>query len=284
MLPAVGWIGLGRIGTPMAQRVAAAGLPLAVWSRRPRESWPALSWDATAAADPESLARSCDLVATIVGGPADVSELHRRMIPHARPGTVFVEMTTAAPDNATESGALARRAGVHVLDAPVTGGVAGAQRGTLTAFAGGDTAALERARPLLDAFCSRVVHCGDHGTGYRMKLVNQTMIAGVLLGLAAGASLARAGGIDAAAVKSALGTGTASGVLFDSYVERMVVQGGAATFTLAMLRKDLALARAESASRNASTALADFAIGQVDAAIARHGPEAGVQFLAADAR
>lgn len=281
MPPAVGWIGLGHIGLPMAQRVAAAGLPLALWSRREPSAWPRVADHVTAAASPEALARSCDIVATIVGGPDDVRELHERMIPRARPGTLFVDLTTASPDNALASSALAQRAGVSTLDAPVTGGVAGAERGALTTFVGGDVHALAIARPLLDAFCARIVHCGDHGAGYRMKLVNQTIIAGVLLGLAGGAMLARAGGMDATAVKDALGSGTAAGVLFDSYIARMVDPGGAVTFTLAMLRKDLTLARAEALARGACARLADFALAEVESALAAHGPDAGVQCLAA---
>jgi len=279
--PSVGWIGLGNIGAPMARRVLDAGLPLRVWARRPASIGSLAAAGATVADSPEALARGCDVVATIVGGPDDVRELHRRMIPAARRGAVFVDMTTASPDNASESGVLAARAGARAIDAPVTGGVAGATRGTLTCFVGGQDEALACARPMLATFCRRIVHCGKPGAGYRMKLVNQTIVAGTLLGLAEGAALARSWGMAAPLVTEALGAGTASGFLFDAYLPRMVEPGGAVTFTLGMLRKDLRLAQAEARAQRGGSRFLDDALAAVDAACARHGDQAGVQFLAA---
>ena len=279
--PSVGWIGLGNIGAPMARRVLAAGLPLRVWARRPESTRDLALAGAIVADTPEALARDCDVVATIVGGPDDVRELHRRMMPASHEGSVFVDLTTASPENAKESGALAARFRVHAIDAPVTGGVAGATRGTLTCFVGGQDDALACARPMLATFCQRIVHCGKPGAGYRMKLVNQTIVAGTLLGLAEGAALARSWGMAAPLVTQALGAGTASGFLFDAYVPRMIEPGGAVTFTLGMLRKDLGLARAEARAQRGSSRFLDDTLAAVEAACARHGDEAGVQFLAA---
>jgi len=228
------------------------------------------------------LARECEIVATIVGGPDDVRELHRRMLPVARPGTVFVEMTTAAPAIAPEMNGLALMSDTVVLDCPVTGGVEGARQGTLTSFVGGDEDALERCRALLASFSKRIVHCGSPGSGYRMKLINQTMVAGTLLGLADGAAMARAGGLSAPAVVDALSAGTASGILFHSYLPRMIERDGPVTFTLAMLYKDLRLARDEAVLQRSSTRLLDFALESVGTARARFGENAGVQCLAVD--
>lgn len=278
--PTVGWIGLGNIGLPMARRVLAAGLPLQVWARRRETAAPLVDAGASLAENPEALARACDVIATIVGGPDDVRDLHRRMAPRARPGTVFVDMTTASPGNARESGELAALAGAFAIDAPVTGGVAGAMQGALTSFVGGDADALARARPVLEAFCKRIVPCGPAGSGYRMKLVNQTIVAGALLGIAQGAALARASGFPPQTVKDALGTGSASGFLFDGYFVRMMESAGPVSFTLGLFRKDLTLAQAECAAHGLSTAFVDYAIAAVDRAAARHGEAAGVQVLA----
>lgn len=279
--PRVGWIGLGRIGAPMAARVLAAGFPLDVWARNPEQAGPLVAAGATPAPSPEALAARCEVVATIVGGPADVADLDARIIPCARPGTVFVDLTTASPRNAADGAARAAHHGVARLDAPVTGGVAGAQRGALTVFVGGDAAALDRARPVLDAFAARIVHAGAPGAGYRMKLVNQTIVAGTLLGLARGAALARAAGFDAAGLKDALSGGTAAGYLFDAYLARMVEQAGPVTFTLGLLRKDLGLAREEAAALALDVAFLDAALAAVDRARGRHGDDAGVHVLAA---
>lgn len=283
---AVGWIGLGRIGRPMAARVAAAGPALTLWARRPDAARPAVAdVEALAAAtwadELETLAASCSIVCTVVGGPADVQALHARLMPAARPGTLFIDFTTAAPHTGEAAAALAQRHGLQVLEVPVTGGVAGAQRGALTGFVGGDAAVLERARPLLSTMCARLVPCGASGAGYRAKLVNQTLVAGVLMGLADGARLARAGGLDTAQLQGALSGGTAASALLEAYWPRFVGGDGAVTFTLALLQKDLRLARDEAQALGVSAPLLDAALAAVQAAIDRDGPQAGVQRLAA---
>lgn len=275
--PTVGWIGVGNIGAPMAHRLVAAGFPVRVWARKADAAQSLIERGARWSASPEALAHDCHVLVTIVGGPDDVLGILRKMLPAARPDTLVLEMSTASPATATAL----RDLHEQVLDCPVTGGVAGARQGKLTTFVGGDPAALERARPLLSTMCERIVHCGGPGAGYRMKLVNQTMIAGVLLGLAEGAALARASGCEAALVTDALGTGTASGVLFHSYLARMLEPGGAVTFTLGMFRKDLGLARDEAMLHARSTPLLDCAVAAVERACARFGAEAGVQMLAA---
>jgi 3-hydroxyisobutyrate dehydrogenase-like beta-hydroxyacid dehydrogenase len=201
------------------------------------------------------------------------------MLPRAQRDSVFIDMTTASPKTAETSTALAASLHVNVIDAPVTGGVTGATQGTLTAFCGGDESVISSVRPLLDAFCTRVIHCGGPGAGYRMKLVNQTMVAGTLLGLANGAALARRLAFDAAQVSDALRDGSASGRLFESYVARMMTGNGTPTFTLGLLRKDIRLARDE-AARSGSTAFHDFVLRALEDACARHGEGAGVQCLA----
>jgi hypothetical protein len=119
---------------------------------------------------------------------------------------------------------------VLTLDAPVTGGVAGATRGTLTTFVGGSAEALARARPLLQAFSARIAPCGPTGGGYRVKLINQLLMVGSLLAVADAAMLARAAGLDGATLKDALAGGSGSSALFDSYWLRMMAPEGAGQF------------------------------------------------------
>ena len=280
----VGWIGLGHIGAPMARRVQAAGFELSLWARRRNAADAAealLGAGAVWCDEAEQLARASDIVCTCVTGPDDVAGLHARLMPQARPGTLFIDLSTAAPQIAVDSAALAARHEMLLLDAPVTGGVAGATNGTLTCFVGGPAAALERGQALLAAFCQRIVPCGDAGAGYRVKLVNQTMIAGVLLGLAEGSMLARAAGLDAAGLHDAVGSGTARGFLLESYLPRMMTGAGPVSFSIGLLRKDLRLAREEARSRGLRTLLLDAALSALDEACARHGEAAGVQMLAA---
>lgn len=278
--PAVGWIGLGHIGLPMAERVHGAGFALHAWARRPEAAAPLLQAGAAWCNEPAALARRADIVCTCVGGPDDVIELHRRLMPAARPGTLFIDCSTAAPATAAACARLAAELGMAWLDAPVTGGVAGARRGTLTSFAGGTAEALARAQPLLAAYSQRVVHAGAAGAGYRVKLINQTLMVGSLLAVADAAMLARAAGLDAAALQTALAGGSGASALFDAYWLRMVAPEGPASFSLGLLRKDLGLARDEAQALGTPTRLLDAALAAVDAACRRHGPEAGLQMLA----
>lgn len=277
----VGWIGLGSIGLPMAQRLAAAGHVLHTWARRPQAAAPLLGAGAQWHDDPATLAAACDTVFTCVGGPDDVAELHRRLMPRARAGTLFVDCSTAAPRTGEQSAQLAADVGVQTLDAPVTGGVAGAQQGTLTAFVGGSADAAARAQPLLAAFCQRQVHAGGAGGGYRLKLVNQALMAASLLAVADTAVWARNAGLDGALLHDALAAGSGGSFIFNAYWPRMLSAGGPASFSLGLLRKDLRLARAEAASLGAPTRLLDAALAAVEAACTRHGTDAGVQRLAA---
>lgn len=276
----VGWIGVGRIGLPMARRVREAGFELRVWARRRAAADALLDAGATWCDDPLELARQCDTVCTCVGGPEDVLGLHRQLMPAARPGTLFIDHSTASPATATESARIASGVGVLALDAPVTGGVAGATRGTLTTFVGGDAAALERARPLLQAFSARIAACGGPGGGYRVKLINQALMAGALLAVADAAMLARTAGLDAATLKDVLAGGSGSSAQFDNYWLRMVTSEGPISFSLGLLHKDLCLARDEAQALGTPARSLDAVLAAVDAACQRHGTDAGVQMLA----
>lgn len=276
----VGWIGLGRIGEPMAGRVLAAGFALVLWARRKEAAEPLLERGASWAADAAAMLPRCDIVCTVVTGPDEVEALHAELMPLARPGTLFIDMSTAAPRNALAAAQLAEKFGLQVLDAPVTGGVAGAQRGTLSSFVGGTGQALERARPLFASFSQRVVHCGASGSGYRTKLLNQTLMCGSLLGLADGARMARAWGLPAAELQAALEGGTGSSFLLPNYLPRMMGSEGPVSFTLGLLLKDLKLAREEAQALDLPMPLLDAALATVSAAVARFGAEAGVQELA----
>lgn len=276
----IGWIGLGRMGEPMALRLRAAGWPLRVWARQPQATRSLQDAGAQCCASLAELAQHSDIVFSIVGGPADVQAVLQAMLPAARPGTVFVDMSTASALQAAPLLAAAQARQLALLDAPVTGGVAGARRGALTSFVGGDAQALAQVRPVMQSFCQRVVACGGWGSGYRMKLLNQTLVAGTLMGLADGARLAHAMGVAGAAVPEALALGTAGGPLFDSYWDRMHGAGGDISFTLGLLRKDLQLVAEEAAHLGLALPQVVATLAAVQRACAQHGDQAGVQALA----
>lgn len=281
--PRVGWVGLGTMGQPMAARVLAAGWPLTVWARSEERARPLLELGAHWAPDLAWLAQRSTHVVTMLRSSDDVQQVWQGLLPHLIAGTLAIDMTTAAPGVAAPLAQALHQRGVHWLDCPVTGGLAGAREGTLILFAGGEDGVLQGSQALLAQLGRRIVACGPAGSGYRIKLINQTLMAGALLGLAEGAALARAGGMQGSGLRDALNGSTGSGWMFDAYAQRMVDGGGAAGFTLAMLRKDMELAlQAAAELGRTGTLLLRHALAVVEAACERHGAQAGVQALSWD--
>lgn len=275
----IGWVGLGNMGFPMAQRMLDAGHPLWVWARNPQQTLGLKRQGAHVATDLIQLAQRSRIVFTMLRDTADVDEVYAAMRIGMQPGTLFIDMTTAAPAVATRAAGVARERSAGFLDAPVTGSAKGARDGQLTYFVGGDAHWLETGRAVLGRLGNRIVHCGASGAGYRMKLVNQTVLAGIFLGLADGLNLARHDGFPASLVLEAVGSGPAAGSLFQTYAERMLTGSTDSSFTLGMLRKDLRLAQAEAMANDAPTTLLDLMLERLASASERFGPQAGVHML-----
>ena len=275
----IGWVGLGKMGLPMARRLLQAGHPLYVWARNPEQTLALRREGAEVATDLMELAQRSQTVFTVLGDTADVESVYQGLLPGVQEDTVYIDMTTAAPRIAVPVAERLATRKARFMEAPVTGGVAGALGGTLTIFTGGAADLLEQCKPLLELLSRQLVHCGPHGAGYSMKLINQTMIAGTLLGLSEGMALARASHFDTGLIKSALAAGTASGMLFNSYSERMMEGAGDITFTLGLLRKDLRLALAYAEELRQPSQFLAFALQCVNKACERFGAHAGVQML-----
>jgi 3-hydroxyisobutyrate dehydrogenase len=250
-MAAVSFFGLGAVGFDMAGRLAEAGHAVAVhdlsdarrseWTQRfPAASHPpeAASFVITCVTDDAAL-RTLTL-----GGLGLIARLAR--------GTCLVDHTTAAPQTARELAAAAIARGAAALDAPVSG-----EAGRLSVMIGGDADVVMCARPLLATYAGHIEHLGGAGAGQLAKLANQIAIAGIARGLAEAITLARAGGIDAAALLRALGQGSARSV----QLERLAARGLAADWSLepmfAFLAKDLRLALAAAAPLDASLPLVE---------------------------
>jgi 3-hydroxyisobutyrate dehydrogenase len=240
----VGWIGLGAMGAPLAAHVAAAGFELAVWSRSGRglERVPG----AGAVAGPSGVAAAADVVVTMLGGPDDVREVWGELLAAARPGQIFVDLTTSSARLAARWAEQAVDAGAAALDAPVTGGRGGAEAATLDLMVGGDRAALQTARPVLASFSSAIRHFGAPGRGQLAKAVNQLAVAGVMQGLAEALALARAAGLPRETMLETLARGTARSFLLDAYGARMLAGDRTPGFAVETFAKDLRLAEAAS--------------------------------------
>lgn len=171
----IGFIGTGTIGAPMAKRLLDAGHALVVCDRAPAAAAPLVAAGAKRAATPREVAAACRVVFTSLPGPAQVDEVATGLLEAARPGDVHVDLSTSAFDAVLALAAREAAAGVHLVDAPVSGGAMGASQGTLTVMASGERAAFERVEPLLGAFGRSIFYLGGSGNGTLTKLVNNAI-------------------------------------------------------------------------------------------------------------
>ena len=168
----VGFIGLGVMGRPMAQHLCKAGHELFVWARRPDS---VTGLDAVVCATPAELGRQCEVVFTIITSSADVEGValgKDGLVEGMAAGSVLVDCSTIAPDAARHIAARLGEKGIHMLDAPGSGGGQGAIDATLAIMVGGEAEVLEKVRPLLDCLGKRIVHIGPNGAGQVAKAVN----------------------------------------------------------------------------------------------------------------
>lgn len=235
---------MGAMGQPMARHLLDAGFPVGVWARR-RESAQGLC---TAGAgwheSPGALADWADVVVSIITSTADVTALafgENGLAAGFRPGCVHVDMSTIAPAGAVS---LARRyaaMGVGWLDAPVSGGEAGARAATLAIMAGGEAEVLARCEPVLRCFGPRVVHIGGAGSGQVAKACNQMVMVNTIAAAAEAMLLARAHGLDLARVRHALMGGSAGSRVLEVMGRRMVERDYGGGVEARLHHKDYAL-------------------------------------------
>jgi 3-hydroxyisobutyrate dehydrogenase-like beta-hydroxyacid dehydrogenase len=192
-----GFVGLGNIGAPMAKRLAA-GLETTVFDVLPERARALEADGAKGAASPRDVAAASDVIGVCVRDDADVRAVmggDDGILAGAARGAIVAIHSTVQPATVEEIAATAEPSGVVVLDACITGGAAGATQGTLTVMAGGDAAAIERARPFFDCFAKKVVHTGELGSGCKMKLCNNLMTYLAWTSIYEATMLARAAGL-----------------------------------------------------------------------------------------
>jgi 3-hydroxyisobutyrate dehydrogenase len=194
----VAFIGLGVMGYPMAGHLAAAGHDVTVYNRTAAktEKWLAQHGGA-AAVTPAAAAQGAEIVMTCVGNDDDLRAVvlgDDGAFAGLASGAVYVDHTTVSADIARELAVLGLERGIGVLDAPVSGGQAGAENGALTVMVGGDADAFARAAPVMAAYGRSVVHLGEAGNGQLAKMVNQICIAGLVQGLSEGINFGRRAG------------------------------------------------------------------------------------------
>lgn len=241
----VTFIGMGVMGAPMAGHVAKAGHTTTVYNRSAEKAhaW-AAQYGGKVAADIQSAVADADIVLMCLGNDQSVEASllgDKGAFAAMRAGTLIVDHTTTSARLAQAMSTTANGLGLHFLDAPVSGGEAGAQNGALTVMVGGEQAAFDRAKPVIDHFAKAVTLMGQSGAGQLTKMVNQICIAGVVQGLAEGLAFSEKAGLDSKRVLDVISKGAAQSWQMENRGTTMVDDQFDFGFAVDHMRKDLGL-------------------------------------------
>ena len=273
------FLGLGVMGHPMAGHLARAGHRVTVYNRTAAkaEAWveehatPGAASLASSATTPRQAAAGADIVFACVGNDHDLLEVttgEQGAFAGMKPGAVFVDHTTASAAGARHLHAVAKAAGLHFIDAPVSGGQAGAVNGALTVMCGGDPEPFDCIQPVAMAFAKAVTRVGDSGAGQLAKMVNQICIAGMVQGLSEALAFGQRAGLDMALVLDVIGKGAAQSWQMDNRGKTMLQGKFDFGFAVDWMRKDLSLVLDEARRNGAQmpvTALVDQFYAEVQA-------------------
>ena len=237
------FLGLGVMGGPMARHLATKGHDVTVWNRSPSRvaDWVEKGGVGTARPLPAAI-EDAEFVFMCLGDDPDVEQVFAAIAPKIRSGQVIVDHTTASAGLARRLGEAAAARGAAFMDAPVSGGQAGAENGQLTVMCGGDAATFARAEPVMRAYSKQITLIGDVGAGQLAKSVNQICIAGIVQGVAEGLHFARKNGLDEAKVIEAISAGAAQSWQMQNRWKTMVDGKFDFGFAVDWMRKDLRIA------------------------------------------
>ncbi len=262
----IAFIGLGNMGAPMAQNLVKAGFALTVFDLTPAaiETLKAAGAQATASAG--EAAKDADIVVTMLPSTEHTQKVYLApkdgVIAHAKPGTLFIDCSTINPDIAREVAKAARAKGFAMLDAPVSGGTAGAAGATLTFIVGGEKDALERARPLLEKMGKNIFHAGESGAGQTAKICNNMLLAIHMIGTAEALSLGVASGLDPKVLSEIMSKSSGRNWSLEVYnpcpgvmENAPAARGYSGGFGTDLMLKDLGLAQEAAAATQTTTPL-----------------------------
>ncbi len=256
----IAFIGLGIMGGPIARHLAKAGHDMTVFnrSRAKGEAWVA-AHGGTLAASPAEAAKDAEVVISCVGTDDDLASVtlgRDGAFAAMAKGALFIDHTTVSARIARQLGVEAKGRGLLCVDAPMTGGQAGAENGTLALMCGGSAAAVDAARPIVEAYSKRIVHVGGPGDGQTAKMANQICIAGVLQGLSEAMHFAQCAELDLDKVFEAISGGAAQSWQMDNRWHTMAKGEFDFGFAVDWMRKDLGLAVDEARANGASIPIA----------------------------
>ena len=236
------FLGLGAMGYPMAGHLVKQGHDVTVYNRTPStaEKWLA-EYQGKSAATPQEAVEDADVVLTCVGNDNDVREIYNKIIPAAKAGAILIDHTTTSAIIARELFKEAKEKKLDFIDAPVSGGQAGAENGILTVMAGGDQEVFEKVLPILQSYGKAVTLIGEAGQGQVLKMINQICFIGALQGLSEALTLAKAEGIDGKTIVDVLQHGAAGSWQMVNRTETMMNNEFDFGFAIDWVRKDLAI-------------------------------------------
>lgn len=244
MSETIGFIGLGIMGKGMVQNLLNAGFNLYVWNRSPQKMDALIEAGAHAASSPADVASHSSIVITCVSDTQDVDEVILRengAIYGLNEGDLVIDMSTISPEKTRYIAGCLEQKGVHMLDAPISGGSEGAARGTLSIMVGGDAAQVERAMSAFQAMGSKITHVGPIGAGQTVKLVNQILVVVTMMGVGEALLFAEAGGLDLNKTLEAVSAGAAGSWMLSNRGPQVVERDWRPGFTIDLQQKDLRL-------------------------------------------
>jgi 3-hydroxyisobutyrate dehydrogenase len=244
----IGWIGLGVMGAPMCGHLIDAGFSASVFTRTRAKAEPLLAKGARWADTPREVAQASDVVFTMVGFPRDVRAVilgEQGVLAGCKPGAAIVDMTSSEPALAEEIAEAARARGVHSVDAPVSGGDVGAREARLSIMIGGEPDVVEALQPCFAAMGRTIVHQGGAGAGQHAKVVNQTLVAGTMVGVCEALLYAHRAGLDLETVLESVASGAAGSWALSNLAPRAIAGNFAPGFYVDHFVKDMGIALAE---------------------------------------
>ncbi|RME42582.1 MAG: NAD(P)-dependent oxidoreductase [Caldilineae bacterium] len=247
----LGFIGLGIMGRGMARNLLKAGFDVRVWNRTASRMEELAAAGAGTATSPADLAAQCDILFVCVSDTPDVEAVilgEEGVIHGAAPGSLVIDHSTISPHATQIIAARLAEKGIHMLDAPISGGSEGAARGTLSIMVGGEAGQLERAMPYLQAMGKTITHVGGHGAGQMVKLVNQILVVGNALAMCEAFIFAQAGGLDMDRTLQAVEGGAAGSWMLSNRGPQILRRDWRPGFTINLQQKDLRLVK-EAADR-----------------------------------
>ena len=269
----IAYLGMGTMGSPMAINLLKAGYDVTVYNRTASKTADAVAEGAKQAETPQEASDGADVVITNVSDTADVRNIvlgEKGAVHSMKAGSILIDNSTISPIVTKEIAEQLAEKGVEMLDAPVSGGSEGAQKGTLSIMVGGKKEVLEKAMPLLEAMGKSITHVGDIGSGQVTKAINQTILAGIYSSVAEGMVLGMAAGVDIYAALNAVSGGAAGCWVLDNRAKNMIENDYPLGFRTRLFAKDLGIALETSKAVGVSMPVAAY-VEQISTSIMKRG-------------